>query len=128
MRNQPDARELLGIARETINARILPALPEDLRYTALMIANAMAIARREIEAGAASARSELQRLRALLFEDAPLTADRPMETILAEYNRRLAGEIRAGRYDSDNSTVLAHLRRTVEEKLAISNPKGLSGK
>lgn len=128
MRNQPDARELLGIARETFIARILPVLPEDLRYTALMIANAMAIARREIDAGDESARAELQRLRALLSEDAPPIADRPMATILAEYNRLLAREIRAGRYDNDNSAVLAHLRLTVEDRLAVSNPKGLSGK
>jgi hypothetical protein len=128
MRNQPDARELLGIARETFIARILPALPEDLRYTALMVANAMVIARREIEAGEESAQSELTRLRGLFGESAHNVHGFDLHSALADRNRRLARDIRAGRYESDNSAVLAHLRRTVEEKLAVSNPKGLSGK
>lgn len=128
MKNQPEASELLAIARETYLARIVPALPENLRYTALMIANAMAIARREIRAGNAPARAELRRLHLLHAGSPPQTDERPLRSMLADHNRRLAREIRAGRYDADNGTLLDHLRRTTEEKLAISNPKALSGK
>ncbi|MCI3953255.1 MAG: hypothetical protein K0R53_2754, partial [Burkholderiales bacterium] len=119
--------ELLSIARETFTAQLLPALPESLRYTALMIANAMAIARREIETGEGSARAELRRLR-VLFSEAPSEPDaNELRGTVADYNRRLVQAIRAGRYDSDNAALLEHLRRTAAEKLAISNPKALSG-
>jgi hypothetical protein len=128
MRNQPDARELLGIVRETFIARIRPALPEDLRYTALMIANAMAIARREIEAGEGPMQAELTRLRSLFGEPGREAHGHALEFELAECNRRLARDIRAGRYDDERAALLAHLRKTVEEKLAISNPKAYAGK
>ena len=46
--------------------------------------------------------------------------------MLAGYNRRLAGEIRAGRFDGkERAALLGHLRRTTGEKLAVSNPKML---
>ena len=39
---------------------------------------------------------------------------------------RLAGEIRAGRFDGkERAALLEHLRRTTGEKLAVSNPKML---
>ncbi|MNC93355.1 hypothetical protein D3C83_99650 [compost metagenome] len=45
---------------------------------------------------------------------------------LADYNRRLASQIRAGRFDREERAVLLeHLRKTTQEKLAVSNPKAL---
>lgn len=126
MKNQPEAADLLAIARDALTRQILPKLPESERYTALMIANAMAIARREIEADDAPLRAELSRLRELC-PDAP--RDVPVSELratVARCNRRLAQDIRAGRHDSEPAALLEHLRRTTEEKLAISNPKALS--
>ena len=125
MNNRSHANELLHIARETFVAQIIPALPENLRYTALMVANAMAIARREMEAGDAPARAEFKRLCTLLSESHHDPSAAELHTAIADRNRRLARDIRAGRYDSDNAALLEHLRRTTEEKLAVSNPKAL---
>lgn len=47
-----DAKSLLDIARQTLLADIVPALSGDTRFKALMIANAMAIAAREVQYGA----------------------------------------------------------------------------
>lgn len=127
MKCSPEASGLLAIARETFIAQLLPALPENVRYTALMVANAMAIARRDIETGEASARAELRRLRVLFSEASSEPDANQLRGTVADYNRRLVQAIRAGRYDSDNAALLEHLRRTIEEKLAISNPKALSG-
>jgi hypothetical protein len=126
MNDRPGARELIETARDTFAAEILPALPEALRYVGLMVANAMAIAQREIEAGDAPARAEYLRLCRLLSEPhAPLAGD-ALYGALASYNRRLANEIRAGRFDAgEQAAMLAHLRRTNAEKLAVSNPKAL---
>lgn len=48
MQNRPDGVELLDIARRTLLDALLPALPKEKHYDALMIANAMAIASREL--------------------------------------------------------------------------------
>ena len=47
-----DARSLLDIARQTLLADIVPPLSGDARFKALMVANAMAIAAREVQYGA----------------------------------------------------------------------------
>jgi hypothetical protein len=124
MNDRPDARNLLETARSIFLAEILPALPAASRYTALMIANAMAIAQREIAAGEAPLRAECERLSALLAESAGTPGGADLREMLAGYNRRLIGEIRAGRFDGEaRAALLAHLRRTTEDKLAVSNPK-----
>ena len=126
MNDRPHAVELLKAAREAYTTGILPALPEALRYTALMVANAMAIAAREIAAGDAAARAECERLRALLPERSEGLAGEKLQRALEEYNQRLVHEIRAGRFDGkERGVLLEHLRRTTQEKLAVSNPKSL---
>lgn len=50
MTDRPDARELLEIARATFMAEVLPLLPPDQRLSALMVANALGIAARELSA------------------------------------------------------------------------------
>lgn len=129
MNHRPNAQELLAIARDTFTAEILPALPEKLRYSGLMIANAMAIAQREIEAGEAPARAEFERLRKLFHERSQQLAGDALHAALAGYNHRFASEIRAGRFDDQERAVLLdHLRQTTAEKLAVSNPKALNAK
>ena len=129
MNDRPDARNLLETARGALTADILPALPEALRYTGLMIANAMAIAQRELEAGDARLRDEHERVSRLLAERpgserAGTPAADALHGVLEDYNRRLARAIRFGRFDgNERAAMLDHLRRTTEEKLGVSNPK-----
>ena len=126
MNNRPNAPELLAIARATFSAEILPALPEKLRYSGLMIAHALAIAQREMEAGDAPLRAESERLRTLFSDGSHELAGTAPPLAVADYNRRLADEIRAGRFDKEERAVLLeHLRKTTEQKLAVSNPKAL---
>ena len=129
MNDPPTARELLGTVRDAFKAEILPALPEALRYTGLMIANALAIAQREMEAGDAPARAEHERLCKLLSEAPQALAGEALYRALAVYNQRLSRDIRAGRFDgAERAAMLEHLLRTTEEKLAVSNPKALHGR
>jgi hypothetical protein len=119
MNDIPDATELLAIARSTLLDKLLPHLPDDLRYDALMIANAMAIAAREHAAGDTAAQRELARLAALLGEQYASPG-------AAALKRRLAAQIRAGRFDGNKrAALLDHLARTVAEELAVSNPRAL---
>jgi hypothetical protein len=126
MNDRPDAKNLLATARDALAAEILPTLKGRARYTALMIVNAISIAEREIEAGAAPSRAEYERLQNLLRERSGSSSDEARYAELAGYNRRLAEEIRAGRFDGpERAALIEHLRRTTEEKLAVSNPKAL---
>jgi len=121
---EPSAADLLDIARATILEGVAPSLPEDRRYAALMAANALAIAGRELAAPDSTA-AELARLLALVPGDAP-----PGEasTALREANARLARAIREGRFDEGESRarLLAHLRECVRARLAVSNPRALA--
>lgn len=128
MNDRPHAAELLKAARTAVVTEILPVLPEVLRYTGLMVANAIAIAERELAAGDTAARAECERLLKLLPECSGLPAE-GLSAMLARYNRRLAEGIRAGRFDGEHrGALLEHLRRTTEDKLAVSNPKALHGR
>ena len=128
MNDRPDATELLDIARRTLLEALLPRLPQDLRYTALMIANAMAIAGRE-HASNAHAEAELASLQRLLGEPpGPLPA-KALYAALVDANRRLAAGIRAGRFDGAASAPLrAHLEQTSAAKVAVANPKALTSR
>jgi hypothetical protein len=124
MNDRPDALNLLDTARSALLSEILPALPAASRYTALMIANAIAIARREIGAGDAPLTAECERLRALLPGPGEAPDGAALRSVVAGYNRRLAADIRSGRFDGQGRAgLLEHLRRTTEEKLAVSNPR-----
>ena len=124
MNDRPDATELLEIARRTLLDDVLPRLPQDLRYSALMIANAMAIAAREHAAGDANANAELARLQQLYGEPHQALAGSALAAALIEYNRRLAADIRAGRCDG-RAGLRDHLERTTADKLAVANPQAL---
>ena len=123
MRVEPAAAELLEVAREAILAEIAPSLPESRRYAALMAANALAIASRDLEAPDDGA-AELARLAALLPRLAP--GGEPA-CALREATARLARAIREGRFDegAPRDRLLAHLREGVRARLAVSNPRAL---
>lgn len=124
--DRPTGAELLAEARRTLLEELLGLLPAERRYDGLMIANAIAIAARELQAGDAPAAGRLAMLRRI-DATAGEGGDRPNEG-LADLERRLAAGIRAGAYDSPGcgrDAVRAYLRRAVLERLAISNPKAL---
>jgi hypothetical protein len=125
MKVEPSSRDLLEIARATLLSEIAPALPEAQRYAALMAANALAIAGRELAAPGAGP-AELARLAALLRPGWAPHGDGP-ET-LREGTARLAARIREGAFDDGpaRDSLLAHLRETVRARLAISNPRALA--
>jgi len=126
MSDIPDATELLAIARSTLLEKLLPGVPEDLRYDALMIANAMAIAAREHTAGDAATQAEVVRLAALLKEQCEPRADAELMSARIGLKRRLAAQIRAGRFDDhDRTELLDHLAQTAADELAVANPRAL---
>jgi hypothetical protein len=118
MTDRPSGADLLKVAREALMRALVPELPEGQRYLALMIANAMAIAARELTS-----------LRMLLEERGPDTSEDVADRLEA-LNRRLCAEIRAGRFTggADDGRLRDHLRRSAEARVAISNPKALKAR
>lgn len=121
MGDRPDGAELLRQARRGLLDELLGALPEDKRYPALMVASAMAIALRELEAGE---QRDAQRL-ALEAILGPGQGE-DLDGILLSLRRRLAEEIRAGKRDAAPA-LHALLEKDARARLAISNPKLLPG-
>lgn len=120
MRDRPLAGELLAAARSLLRDELLPLLPPERRLDGLMVANAMAIAARQIATGDVPQAEERQSLQALLGS--------PAED-LVELNRELASRIRAGSLGiggADADHVHLHLLRVAADRVAESNPKALA--
>ncbi|MFT5175258.1 MAG: hypothetical protein ACI8W7_003448 [Gammaproteobacteria bacterium] len=128
--DQPDALALLDIARETLVAQVLPQLDGDSRYQVLMVANAMAMATRELTTrlhertvNPASAAQLLQRL----YEHGPVSDDEDSAVTLARLRRRLACDLRNGTVGGDQQHLVQQiLRADTRARLAVSNPRRLS--
>lgn len=63
MRIKPTGTDLLTISRRTLLDELLPLLPESAHYSARMVANAMAIAQRQLDAGDHTLSTDLAQLR-----------------------------------------------------------------
>ena len=139
MQDQPTALELIGAVREFLQSEIAPALQDHrLRFRALVAANVLSIVERELPLEAAQLRDERARLLALdagnSLEPAQIfsAADQPTDlAALREEVRALTAalceRIRAGDADEGpwRAAVFAHVRRSIEEKLRVNNPKYL---
>lgn len=108
--DQPDARGLVEIALKTLREVVLPAVPAEQRFPALMIANALSIAERELKGGT-DATDALRRL---------LGDDGDADTL----SRRLCAAISEGRFD-DRPELRPVLWEITRARLAVSNPKHL---
>jgi hypothetical protein len=126
MRDQPTGDQLLETARGMLREQLIPALPPDKRHAALMIANAMAIAARQLKLGDEGEQRELEALERMLQLPA---ANSDRRTALLERNRLLCQLIRQGRADEGalRDTLRAHLLRQARRRVEESNPKFLRG-
>ncbi|MCY1046164.1 DUF6285 domain-containing protein [Corallococcus sp. bb12-1] len=114
MREPPEGAALLAIAREVLRKELLPLLPGDKVYAALMVANAMGIAERQLQQGEGPQREEQQALAALL----------KTEGALESLNREFATRIRRGEFDEDDEARRLLWESTVQ-RVRESAPKAL---
>lgn len=120
MRNRPTGEELLATARRVLLDDLLPALPADRSYEALMIANAMAIASRELIRCSGNDRLDDDAI-AQFYRDADL------DQAAGASEHALARLIRSRAIGARHETRLFELLLTLtRDKLALSNPKYLS--
>jgi hypothetical protein len=116
--DEPDARGLVAIALKSFREAILPVVPAEQRFTALMIANALGMAERELAAGASAEPALASAVGALLGEEGELAALLP----------RLCTAIDAGAFDAPHrqADLRAVLTEVTRARLAVSNPKLLT--
>jgi len=101
MLEKPDAPDLLATAREVVLKELLPALPPEKGFAARMVANAIGIAARAMQAEA--------------------TPERDLAA--------LAREIREGAHDPGSAThaeVAAFLRDYARRRAEVSAPRALA--
>ncbi|WP_420404703.1 DUF6285 domain-containing protein [Nisaea sp.] len=131
MYEAPGRKALVETALDSFQAEILPDLSGDRKYIGLMIASALAIAVRELEADEETApvRRVLDAFAALYGEDNVARSGEDALCRLDALSRDLARELREGVYDKDlTGSVKQVLTVLVEEKLKLSNPKFLAAR
>ena len=129
MRDEPTGEQLLETARNVLREEILPALPPERKHAALMIANAMIIAMRQLKNGEDGERKELRSLQSLLGHagrDEP-AGGAELRRQLTDLDREFARAIRSGRGDTGvwRDAARQHLLETIRAKVMESNPKYL---
>lgn len=85
MRTTPDTADLIATARTALKAEVLPHIPPNRRYAALMVLNALGIAERQLAKGAerrATARTAL----------APFATGDTLDALTDDLARRLRSE------------------------------------
>ena len=114
--DRPTASELLAAIADFLREEVTPALDRvDPRqgFQTRVAVNSLAILEREARLGPAADAREHERLTRLLRRDGTL----------AELNRELARQLRAGERDERDAQLMAHLDATTADKIAIANPK-----
>jgi hypothetical protein len=90
-----------------------PGEPGREAYMRLVARNALAIVERDLTMGPAAEARDAQRLQALMGICAPLP----------DLEAELAARLRHGRMALDDAALLAHLRRSSLDRLAIDQPR-----
>jgi hypothetical protein len=126
MPDLPRADDLLRTARQTLLEVLLPALPPERKYEALMIARVMAMSARELETADFVFAKQTQRLESLCGAEAAVVAGVSAAERLGLLEKRLVTDIRDGRFDDHSAQPLRSiLLALTRARLGISNPKYL---
>ena len=124
MQDRPTAIELLDAVQRFLEEEIVPNTEGRRSFLARVAANAIRIVGREISAEEEQARREWDGLDALLGPETRPPALADTRKAIGARTKSLCEKIREGAADEGDwrRKVLAHVRRTVRDKLAVSDP------
>jgi len=128
MQDRPTALELLKAVERFLDEQVVPNTEGTVRFHARVSANVMRIVARELGQQEESLSAEWARLDELLgAANRPATLDALREGLLKR-TEELCQRIRAGEADSGpfRERVMGHVRQTVRDKLAVTNPDWLA--
>ena len=123
MQDRPTHDELLAAVEHFLDAEIVPNVPGSRGFHARVAANAIRIVRRELSSEEELLAAEWSGLDAVLGPAERPAGREQLRTALRERNEALCALIRGG--DSDDEAarqVFDHVRRTVRDKLTVSDP------
>ena len=115
MQDRPTLRELLDAAEDWMRTDLRPQLTGAAQFHSLVVANVLAIVKRELDGYEAFNADEARRLRELLGPG--------VEGGVRELNVELCRRIRAGEMAIDREDLIDHLIRTTLAKGSIDNPR-----
>jgi hypothetical protein len=126
--DRPSAAELLQAVRHHLETALIPVARQTsfkLYFQTLVANNVLKIVEREMAMSEGHLRAEWSRMNMLTgSEPLPQTRD-AARARLAERNRALCDEIRAGKWD-DDAALFEHLKATAYEQLDVANPRFLT--
>jgi len=117
MQDLPTAAELVEAVREFLDRDVFPILEGRPKFHTRVAMNVLAIVERELLLASGVDSEERKRVSALL------SVENDAQSSLLELNESLASKIRDDTLDASREDLIAHLRATVADKLAIANPK-----
>jgi hypothetical protein len=123
MQDRPTVHELLRAVESFLRDEVVPATEGRRQFLARVAANAIGLVERELASEAAHAEREWSGLDALLGS-APMPRERDaLAAAVRTRNETLCARIRAGELDAaePQRALLAHVRRTVRDKLEVTN-------
>jgi len=122
---RPTVQELLRAVRSFLEQELMPELEGVRRFHTRVSVNALAIVLRELELESEQRPAQHARLCALLERtDSPPADPRALDLAVEALERELCARIRAGFGEAPEARarLIAHLRATAAERLAVSNP------
>ncbi|MFN8161425.1 MAG: DUF6285 domain-containing protein [Solirubrobacterales bacterium] len=130
--DRPDAPELLDAVAEFLFAELRGAVPAEERFRVLVAANVCAVVARELRAGEAPLREDLDLFSALLGRGpgrtpgpqlpGPEGSGPDLVAAVREAESALCAELRSGHLDDRLGEVAAALREHVRRKLEVARP------
>ncbi|OUS10397.1 hypothetical protein A9Q89_11280 [Gammaproteobacteria bacterium 53_120_T64] len=118
--DRASAEELLGGVEAFLRKDVLPQLSGASIYKCRVAANILSIVQRELALGESADSAELQGLQSLLGREGE---EGDSATQLDSLNADLCASIRGGELDDQRTAVMSHVRSTLQDKLAIANPR-----
>jgi hypothetical protein len=129
MHDRPTAVELVNAVRQYLESELLPTLTDArLKFQTLIAANVLSIAERELQGEEAELNDEHASLADLLGLAARPNTLAELRAAVRAANERLCERIRDGAYDEPGrfESLARVLRRFVERKLQVANPRYLA--
>jgi len=127
MQDRPTYDELLAAVERFLSQEIVPNTEGARRFHARVAANVLGIVRRELEREEEQLAAEWAGLDGLLEPAKPPEGRAALREALGARRAELCERIRAGEADAGpfREAVISQVRRTIRDKLLVSNPRWL---
>ncbi len=129
MQDRPTAEELLDAVQRFLDEEIVPSSEGQCRFLARVAANVVRMVGRELSQEDVHFHREWEGLDRLLGHEASPSDRTARRKAVARRTAALCERLRAGDADAGKwrGEVFSHVRRTVLDKLTVSDPRLLSG-